>query len=114
MSISHDNCAIELRSASRGNYPNQNFCTTILWNEPQNHEVDCYFCNTTLIKVFIAKNKHQIFYADVPGQACFYTCMFQGSEAEKSCHKVYYVAPAEIDSITRQGQDNEKKNIYFF
>ena len=40
--------------------------------------------------------------------------MFQGSEAEKSCHKVYYVALAEIDSRTRQGQDNEKKYIYFF
>ena len=39
--------------------------------------------------------------------------MFQGSEAEKSCHKVYYVVPAEIDSRTCQGQDNEKK-IYFF
>ena len=39
--------------------------------------------------------------------------MFQGSEAEKSCHKVYYIAPAEIDSRTRQGQDNEKKNILF-
>ena len=40
--------------------------------------------------------------------------MFQGSEAEKSCHKVYYVTPAEIDSRTRQGQDNEKNNIYIF
>ena len=41
--------------------------------------------------------------------------MFQGSEAEKLCHKVYYVAPAEIDSRTRQGQDNEKKKyIYIF
>ena len=39
--------------------------------------------------------------------------MFQGSEAEKSCHKVYYVAPAEIDSRTRQGQDNEKKKKIF-
>ena len=38
---------------------------------------------------------------------------FQGSEAEKSCHKVYYVAPAEIDSRTRQGQDNEKKKYFF-
>ena len=40
--------------------------------------------------------------------------MFQGSEAEKSCHKVYYVAPAEIDSRTRQGQDNKKEKKYFF
>ena len=40
--------------------------------------------------------------------------IFQGSEAEKSCHKVYYVAPAEIDSRTRQGQDNEKKKFLFF
>ena len=40
--------------------------------------------------------------------------MFQGSEAEKSYHKVYYVAPAEIDSRTRQRQDNEKKKKYFF
>ena len=40
--------------------------------------------------------------------------MFQGSEAEKSCYKVYYVAPAKIDSRTRQGQDNEKKKIFFF
>ena len=39
--------------------------------------------------------------------------MFQGSEAEKSCQKVYYVAPAEIDSRTRQDQDNEKKKIFF-
>ena len=40
--------------------------------------------------------------------------MLQGSEAEKSFHKVYYVAPAEIDSRTRQGQDNEKIYIYIF
>ena len=41
--------------------------------------------------------------------------MFQGSEAEKSCQKVYYVAPAEIDSRMRQGQDNEQKvKKYFF
>ena len=40
--------------------------------------------------------------------------MFQGSEAEKSCHKVYYVAPAEINSRTRQGQDNKKKIFFFF
>ena len=39
--------------------------------------------------------------------------MFQGSEAEKSCHKVYYVAPVEIDSRTRQGQDNGKKKKKF-
>ena len=35
--------------------------------------------------------------------------MLQGSEAEKSCHKVY-VASAEIDSRTRQGQDNDNFN----
>ena len=40
--------------------------------------------------------------------------MFLGSEAEKSCHKVYYVALAEIDSRTRQGQDNERKKKNFF
>ena len=28
--------------------------------------MDCYFCNTTLIKCFNAKNKQQIVYADVP------------------------------------------------
>ena len=38
----------------------------MLWNEPQNHDVDCYFCNTTLIKGFNAKNKQRIVYADVP------------------------------------------------
>ena len=40
--------------------------------------------------------------------------MFQGSEAEKSCQKVYYVAAAQIDSRMRQGQDNKKEKIYFF
>ena len=40
--------------------------------------------------------------------------MFQGFEAEKSCHKVYYVAPAEIDSRTRQDQDKQKKKKLFF
>ena len=39
--------------------------------------------------------------------------MFQGSEADESCHEVYYVAPVEIDSRTRQGQDNEKKKYFF-
>ena len=38
----------------------------MLWNEPQNHDVDCYFYNTTLIKGFNSKNKQQIVYADVP------------------------------------------------
>ena len=38
----------------------------MLWNEPQNHNVDCYFFNTTLIKGFDAMNKQQIVYADVP------------------------------------------------
>ena len=41
----------------------------MLWTDPQNHDVDCYFCNTTLIKGFIAKNKQQIVYADVPSVA---------------------------------------------
>ena len=41
----------------------------MLWNEPQNHDVDCYFCNTTLIKGFHAKNKQQIVYGDVPSVA---------------------------------------------
>ena len=30
---------------------------------------DCYFCNTTLIKGFNAKNKQQIVYADVTSVA---------------------------------------------
>ena len=62
-------CTIELRSASRGNHPNLNFCTPLLWNEPQNHDMDSYFCNTTLIKGFNAKNKQQIVYTDVPSLA---------------------------------------------
>ena len=62
-------CAIELRSASRGNHPALNFCIPILWNEPQNHDVDCYFSNSTLIKGFHAKNKQQIVYADFPSMA---------------------------------------------
>ena len=41
----------------------------MFWNEPQNHDVDCYFCNTTLIKGFNAKNKQQIVYTDVPSVA---------------------------------------------
>ena len=41
----------------------------MLWNEPQNHDEDCYFCNTTFIKGFNAKNKQQIVYADVPSAA---------------------------------------------
>ena len=59
-------CAIELRAASRRNHPKQNFCTPMLWNEPQNHDMDCYFCNATLIKGCNAKNKPQIIYADIP------------------------------------------------
>ena len=41
----------------------------MLWNDPQNHDVDCYFWNTALIKGFNAKNKQQIVYADVPSVA---------------------------------------------
>ena len=37
----------------------------MLWDEPQNHDVDWYFCNTILIKSFNAKNKQQIFHVDV-------------------------------------------------
>ena len=59
-------CPIKLRSASRGNHTNLKFCTQMLWNEPQNHDVDCYFCNTTLIKGFNAKNRQQIVHANVP------------------------------------------------
>ena len=62
-------CAIELSSASRRNNPNLNFRTPMLWTEPQNYNVDCYFCNTTLIKGFNAKNKQQIIYADVSSVA---------------------------------------------
>ena len=45
-------CAIELRSASQGNHLNLNFCTPMLWNEPQNHNVDCYFYNIALINSY--------------------------------------------------------------
>ena len=62
-------CAIEQRSASRGSHINLNFCTPMLWNEPQNHDVHCYSYNTTLIKGFNANNKQQIVYADVPSMA---------------------------------------------
>ena len=47
----------------------------MLWNEPQNHDVEFYICNTTLIKNFNLiiskefKNKKQIVYADVPSEA---------------------------------------------
>ena len=35
-------------------------------NEPRNHDVDCYFCNTTLIKGFNVKHKQQVVYTDIP------------------------------------------------
>ena len=41
----------------------------MVWNESQNHDMDCYLCNTTLIKGFNAKNKQQIAYADIPSMA---------------------------------------------
>ena len=41
----------------------------MLWNEPQNDDVDYHFCNTTLIKGFHANNKEQIVDADVPSVA---------------------------------------------
>ena len=62
-------CAIDLTSASRGYHPNLKLSTTMFWNEPQNHDMNCYFCNTTFIKGFNAKNKQQIVYADVPSVA---------------------------------------------
>ena len=62
-------CAIELKSACQGDHPNLNFCTPMLRNESPNHDVDCYFCNTTYIKRFNAKNKQQIVYADDPSMA---------------------------------------------
>ena len=41
----------------------------MLWNEPQNHDVDCYFCNTTLREGFNAKNKQQAVYPEVLSMA---------------------------------------------
>ena len=41
----------------------------MFWNEPQNHDMDCYFCNTTLTKDFNAKRKQQIVYDNVPSVA---------------------------------------------
>ena len=38
----------------------------MLWYDSQNHDVDCYFCNSTLIKGFNIKSKQQVVYADVP------------------------------------------------
>ena len=38
----------------------------MLWNKLQNHDVDCYFYNTTLIKSLNPKNKEQIVHADAP------------------------------------------------
>ena len=71
--------AIEMRSVSEGNHQNLNFCTLMLWNEPQNHDVDCYFSNTTLIKGFNAKDKQKISYADVPSvvKPVSYMCLQQ-------------------------------------
>ena len=54
----------------------------MLWNEPQNHDVNCYFRYTTLIKDFTAKNKQQIVYADVPFVAT--PVFIYVSEAENS------------------------------
>ena len=38
----------------------------MVWNELQDHDVDCYVCNTTLIKGFNAENMQQIVYDEVP------------------------------------------------
>ena len=56
-------CAIGRGLTSRRNHPILNFSTQML------HDLDCYFCNTTLIKGFNTKNKQQIVYADVPSLA---------------------------------------------
>ena len=38
----------------------------MLSNETKKPDVDCYFCNTTLIKGFNKNNKHQIVFIHVP------------------------------------------------
>ena len=41
----------------------------MLCNKPQNLDVICYFCITTLSEGFNVKNKQQIVYADVPSMS---------------------------------------------
>ena len=38
----------------------------MVWNEPHNHDVNCYFCNNTLIKGLNTRNRQQIVHVDVP------------------------------------------------